>query len=148
MTPVSIVASPRGSNARAGPRRAGVGDEGGEVTTTTLIFPVVLFVILVAVQFALAFHAKSVVTAAAQDGARAAQAEGATGEAGRVEAARFVADNAARLLEEVTVSVDADGDGVHVEVRGEVANVVPGFDLHVTGVADGVTERFRAEDER
>ena len=149
MTPVPAVASvpsravPTGTAARRGG-----GDERGEVTTTTLIFPALLFVILLAVQFALAYHAKTVVTAAAQDGARAAQAEGSTGDAGRAVAERFVADNASRLLQQVTVSVDTDDDTVHVQVAGRVTNVVPGLHLNVTGVAHGVTERFRGEDER
>lgn len=123
-------------------------DERGEITSTTLIFPVLLVVILMSVQFALAYHAKSVATAAAQDGARAAQAEDGTVDAGRAEAVSFVADNASRLLRDVTVTVDADNDTVHVEVQGYVAGVVPGLEMHVTGVADGPVERFRNETER
>ena len=106
------------------------------------------FVILVSVQFALAYHAKAVATAAAQDGARQAQVESGAASAGRVVAARFVADNAPRLLQDVTVVVDSDGETVRVEVRGRVAGVVPGLDLHVSGVADGVVERFRNENQR
>ena len=117
-------------------------DERGEITSTTLVFPALLFVILVAVQFALAYHAKTVVTAAAQDGTRSAQAEGASPADGRAVAEAFVAENASRLLDQVVVTVDADRDHVRVEVAGRVATVVPGLNLRVRGAASGPTERF------
>lgn len=123
-------------------------DERGEVTTTTLVFPALLFVILVAVQFALAYHAKTVVTAAAQDATRAVQAEGGTSGDGTAVAEAFVEDNASRLLDEVAVSVDADRASVRVEVSGRVASVVPGLRLRVRGAASGPTERFVSPEER
>ena len=130
------------------PARRRVADERGEVTTTTLVFPALLFVILVSVQFALAYHAKSVLTAAAQDGARAAQAEGSTRSEGQRVASEFVRAHAPRLVEDVVVDVAGDADRVTVEVRGEVASVVPGLHLSVAGRAAGPVERFRAEGER
>lgn len=128
--------------------RGRAGDERGEVTTTTLIFPALLFVILVSVQFALAYHAKSVLTAAAQDGARAAQAEGSTRQEGERAASEFVRANAARLVEDVDVTVAGDADAVTVVVRGEVSSVVPGLHLTVAGRASGPVERFRPEGQR
>ena len=130
---------------RLRPRR---GDERGEVTSTTLVFPALLLVILVAVQFALAYHAKTIVTAAAQDATRAAQAENAAPGEGKAVGEAFVAANASRLLEDVVVMVDAERDRVHVEVSGRVASVVPGLHLRVRGAASGPTERFVPPGER
>lgn len=112
------------------------------------MFPALLFVILVAVQFALAYHAKTIATAAAQDGARAAQVEGGMAGDGQAVAESFVRENAPRLLEDVMVDVDADGQNVRVEVRGRVASVVPGLRLQVHGTASGPVERFVPQDER
>lgn len=115
------------------------------MTSTVLVFPVLLLVILLAVQFALAFHAKTVVTAAAQDAARAAQARTGTPERARVVGQTFVSDNASTLLHQVNVAVRSDGDTVRVEVRGTVTAVVPGLHLRVAGTADGPLERFRPQ---
>lgn len=133
---------------RPADRRPRGRDDCGEVTTTTLVFPALLFVILVSVQFALAYHAKSVLTAAAQDGTRAAQAYGATPSEGQRVAADFVQQNGSRLVDGVAVDVAADADAVTVRVRGQVASVVPGLRLTVEGRASGPVERFRSEAER
>lgn len=117
--------------------------ERGEVTTTVLVMPLFLFMVFGVVQFALAAHAKAVVTAAAQDGARAAQALEAPPGTGETVANEFVATHANTLLNDVSVNVNADGDNVSVEVTGQVTAVVPGITLRVKGVADGPIEKFR-----
>ena len=117
--------------------------ERAEVTTTVLVMPLLLFMVFGVVQFALAAHAKAVVTAAAQDGARAAQALEAPPGTGEAVANEFVAAHANTLLNDVSVAVSADGSKVHVEVSGEVTAVVPGITLRVRGVADGPIEKFR-----
>jgi Flp pilus assembly protein TadG len=59
-------------------------DEAGIATVeAVLVFPVLLLVIMVVFQFALWYHASGLATAAAQDGARAARAEGATARDGQ-----------------------------------------------------------------
>lgn len=115
------------------------------MTSTVLVFPVLLLVILMAVQFALAFHAKTVVTAAAQDAARTAQAQAGTSAQARTVGEAIVSNNASSLLHDVNVVVRTDGDTVRVEVRGTVTAVIPGMHLHVGGTADGPLERFRPQ---
>ncbi|MGK2959555.1 MAG: TadE family protein [Acidimicrobiales bacterium] len=117
--------------------------ERGEVTTTVMVVPLFLFMVFGVVQFGLAAHAKAVVTAAAQDGARAAQALDAPPGAGESAARGFVATHANTLLHDTSVVVDANGSTVHVEVTGQVNAVVPGITLRVRGVADGPIEKFR-----
>jgi Flp pilus assembly protein TadG len=127
--------------------RRGTG-EAGEITSTTLIFPVVLFMVLVSVQFALGYHAKAVLAAAAQDAARAAQVGDARPGDGERVATAFVTDNARTLLEHVSIDITRDADHVHVRLGGDVTSVVPGVHLRVHAAADGPRERFRAPDER
>lgn len=122
--------------------------EKGQTTAVVLIFPALLLTVFLVVQFALAFHAKSVATAAAQEGVRAAQVDGVDAETGRSVARNFVEAHGRTLLRDVSVSLDADVDDVRAVVRGDVVSVVPGLTLHVVGRAGGPIERFRPETER
>jgi hypothetical protein len=123
-------------------------EETGEVTSTTLIFPVVLFMVLLAVQFALGYHAKSVLSAAAQEAARAAQAADARPGDGERVANEFMAANAARLVHDLDVDVADDRDRVHVALAAEVVSIIPGVPLRIHADADGPSERFRTPEER
>lgn len=122
--------------------------EDGDVTTTVLLFPLVLLLVTVVIQFALAYHAKSVATAAAQDAARIAQAETGTEEGGSATATRLLSAYAGGLLDNVTVDVSRTTNRVTARVSGEVASIVPGMNFRVSGTSSGPVERFRREDER
>jgi hypothetical protein len=108
--------------------------------------PVVLLTVMVVVQLALAYHARQVVTAAAQDAALAATAQGAAADTADT-TARHVLDGAgAGLLRNPNVAVTADPDRVQVTVSGTVASVVPGLEFTVTGTSDSPTERLRPQE--
>lgn len=129
------------------PRRLG-GDEGA-TTELVIAAPAFLFMIMLIVQAGLYFHASSVASAAAQEGARAATVQGGTIAEGQQVARDFVETLAPRLLDDV----EADGryvDGgelVRMTVRGDVTEVfkLPGVDLDFTvqETSEGVIERFR-----
>jgi hypothetical protein len=129
------------------PRRLG-GDEGA-TTELVIAAPAFLFMIMLIVQAGLYFHASSVASAAAQEGARAATVQGGTIAEGQQVAHDFVETLAPRLLDDV----EADGryvDGgelVRMTVRGDVTEVfeLPGVDLDFTvqETSEGVIERFR-----
>jgi Flp pilus assembly protein TadG len=128
-------------------RRLG-GDEGA-TTELVIAAPAFLFLIMLIVQAGLYFHASSIASAAAQEGARAATVEGGTIPEGRQVANDFVATMAPRLLDDVEVDgryVDA-GELVRMTVRGDVTEVfkLPGVDLDFTvqETSEGVIERFR-----
>jgi Flp pilus assembly protein TadG len=130
-----------------GPRRLG-GDEGA-TTELVIAAPAFLFMIMLIVQAGLYFHASSVASAAAQEGARAATVQGGTIAEGRQVATDFVETLAPRLLDDVEVDgryVDG-GELVRVTVRGDVTEVfkLPGVDLDFTvqETSEGVIERFR-----
>jgi Flp pilus assembly protein TadG len=134
-------------------RRRRRGDEGSATTEFVIAAPAFLLVIMLIVQAGLYFHALSVASAAAQEGARAATEAGNTVPDGEREAGEFVRTLAPRLLTGVDVAgqrVDG-GDAVRVTVAGEVTNVfrVPGLDidLSVRESAESVVERFRPSTE-
>jgi Flp pilus assembly protein TadG len=122
------------------------GEDGAATTALVLILPVVLLTLMVVVQLALAFHARQVVTAAAQDAALAATAQGATPDTAD-STARHVLDTAGSgLLHDQAIAVTADAERVHVTVSGTVASVVPGLELTVSGTSDSPVERLRPQE--
>jgi Flp pilus assembly protein TadG len=124
------------------------GDEGA-TTELVIAAPAFLFMIMLIVQAGLYFHASSVASAAAQEGARAATVQGGSIPEGQRVANDFVQTLAPRLLDDVEVDgryVDG-GELVRVTVRGDVTEVfqLPGVDLDFTvqETSEGVIERFR-----
>jgi Flp pilus assembly protein TadG len=130
-----------------GARRLG-GDEGA-TTELVIAAPAFLFMIMLIVQAGLYFHASSIASAAAQEGARAATVHGGTIPEGSQVANDFVQTLAPRLLDDVEVDgqyVDG-GELVRMTVRGDVTEVfkLPGVNLDFTvqETSEGVIERFR-----
>ena len=117
--------------------------EAGEVTSTVFVMPIVLTLILVVVQLGLAWHAKTIVNAAASDGLAATQVDGSTSEAGDDAVRNMLAGSTDQLLSDVTVTVDRHGDTSTVHIEARVANVVPLLPIYVHATASGPTERFR-----
>jgi Flp pilus assembly protein TadG len=125
------------------------GDDGAATTELVLVAPAFLFMILLIVQLGLYFHAISVASAAAQDGAREASLEGSSTAEGEAVARDMVQTLAPRLLAGATVDgelVDG-GSNVRMTVAGPVSQVVtiPGIDLGISVNETAVTpvEEFR-----
>lgn len=78
-----------------------------------LILPALLFILLAVVQLALVVHAHTVITAAAQEGARYGAAEG-----------RTAADGEARAQDVLAAGIGGGGDGFHVAARTAGETVV------------------------
>ena len=126
--------------------RSRLGRERGEVSTTLVVFGVVVLAIFGCVHASLVFHGRSVVSAAAQDGLRAVQAEG-----GSVADGYEAAENTLALapgLDDVRVVVTPGRDVVRVQVTATVRAPLGGFITTVSADVEGPKERFYAEDER
>lgn len=127
-------------------------DERGSSTASTVIaFPLFLFMFMALVQWGLYFHARSQVSAAAQDAARAAQgADGTVEDASAVAHGLLAQPTGSGLLSAVTVDVTRTGGVVRAQVDADVRVLVPvpGFDVHVRGVSQGEAETFEPENER
>jgi Flp pilus assembly protein TadG len=120
------------------------GDRGEAVTETVILVPVLLLLIMLVIQFGLWYHAEHVVQAAAQEGARAARAQGATADDGRARAEAFVAAAGGQTVRSTAVTADRSPDTVTVRVTGEASMVVPGLHLGVSASATSPVEEFRA----
>lgn len=118
----------------------------GSVAASIIILPVVIIAILLAIHFGLVLHGRNVAAAAAQDGLRAAQLDGATAGNGREAAYATLA--LFPNIEAASVSVTKGRDEVHVRISGEVRTPLNGlfntFDIDL----EGPVERFYFESER
>lgn len=126
------------------PRRVPAADRGSAAVELVLLTPLLMVCVLVVVQFALWQHARHVLLAAAQEGARAARAQGATAGDGRKRAYDYIEQLGPDLVTSPVVEVDRGVDAVTVRIRGQAVNIVPGLPLMVAATSAGPVERFRA----
>lgn len=119
-------------------------ERGSAAVEYVLLTPLLMVCVLVVVQFALWQHARQVLLAAAQEGARAARAQGGSAEDGRARALGYIEQIGPDLVSAPAVDVDRGVDVVSVRIRGQAVNIVPGLALRVTAVSAGPVERFRA----
>ena len=133
---------------RRGQRRPDrAGDTGVATVEFVLAVPVLLFCVLLVIQFGLWAHAAHVAQAAAQEGARSARVEMGTEAAGE-ERAKSILSKADGVVSNARVDVMRTDDVARVEVEGTAVAVVPGIDLPVRAVSSGPVERFRGTGER
>lgn len=121
------------------------GEDGDAVSETVILVPVLLLLIMVVVQFGLWYHAEHVVQAAAQEGARAARAEGSSSDEGKARAERFLAATGGSIIDQPVVVVTRDTDHASVLVTGKAVAVIPGLHLGVRARAESPTEEFDAD---
>jgi hypothetical protein len=112
-------------------------------TVAALVMPVVLLLILLAVQVAVGFHARQVVATAAQDGLRAAQDRGGDVDDADAVARRLLTSEADAFLDDIIVTPTRTGAEVTVAVSGSVISVVPWLSWRVTATETGPVEQFR-----
>jgi Flp pilus assembly protein TadG len=122
-------------------------DERGMTTIqVAILFPVVLFWIMLIVQYGLWWHAKQVANAAAAEAVDAAQVSSGSARDGEDAAASYLAQSG--NLDNVTITVSREPTVVTVEVRGDAPQLVPGFEWSVTARSTAPVERFIPEPER
>jgi hypothetical protein len=124
------------------PRR---GERGTITLEAVVIYPLVLLLAWIGMQFALVFLANRVALASAEEGAAAARTRAGTVIAGEHRAHRYLDVLGTGLLTTPTVRVMRTLDTVTVQVSGQAQRIVPGFPLHVTQTAHSPTERFRGD---
>ena len=122
--------------------------DSGEVTTQlVIVLPVILFVVMLAIQSALYFHISHVAGAAAAEGAAAASAMGLSS----AEATRRGRDRADALVRETgtdaggPTSVSVSAREVQVTVRTRVPMIVPFFPSLAIRTVVEPRERFISE---
>jgi Flp pilus assembly protein TadG len=128
-------------------RRRGRRDDRGLVTVElTIVAPLVLWWLMLIVQYGLWWHAKQVADAAAAEAVDVAQTLDGTAADGEDAALDFLAQSG--NLDNVSVSVDRGTDVVAVEVQGDAPQLVPGWDWSVTARSQAPIERPIPRDER
>jgi Flp pilus assembly protein TadG len=122
------------------------GDAGMTATQVAVLFPVVLFWLMLIVQYGLWWHAKQVANAAAAEAVDAAQVQAGTAAEGEAAAASYLAQSG--NLTSVTITVERGPAVVAAEVQGDAPRLVPGFAWAVTARSQAPVERFIPEPER
>jgi Flp pilus assembly protein TadG len=118
------------------------GDEAGLASLElALLMPVLLFWVMLIVQFGLWFHAKQVAVAAASEAVDAARLPGST--TTEAEAGALTMSRAGNLADPV-VNVDRDARQITVRVEGRAPQLVPGFAWTVAARQTAPVERFVA----
>lgn len=115
-------------------------DEGLSTVELAVLTPVLLFWMMLIVQFGLWYHAKHVATAAADAAVDTARLPDGTARAGERDATAVLAS--AGNLRSPSVTVERRRADVVAEVTGAAPQLVPGFSWRVTARASGPVERF------
>ncbi len=126
--------------------RRGRGEDGLTATQLAIVMPVLLFWIMLIVQYGLWFHATQVASAAAAEAVDAAQVPDGLGTDGEMAARSFLAQSG--NVRDVAVEVDRSAEWVMVRISGRAPQVVPGIAWSVASVAEAPVERFVAQPER
>jgi Flp pilus assembly protein TadG len=111
-----------------------------------ILFPAVLFWLMLIVQYGLWWHAKQVANAAAIAAVDAAQLSDGSAANGDRAARAFLRQ--AGNLSAVEVIVDRGPAVVTAEVSGDAPQLVPGISWSVTARSQGPVERFIPEAQR
>ena len=122
------------------------GDSGSSAVELVLITPALMLVVFVIVQAALYMHARHLVTAAAQHGARIARAAGMSTTAGtgdaRSETLNYLHTVGGDMTNSPEVTVTRDATTATVVVHADAISILPGLHLSVTAASRGPLEQF------
>ena len=117
-----------------------------------MLFPVVLLILFGVIQGALYFHGRNVAMAAAEQGVRAARADGQTDRAGpaTARARAFLADTGELgNMTALSITPDIAAGTVRVTVTARTISLLPGVrGPRISQTAAGVIERFTNNSDR
>lgn len=119
-------------------------DTGSESVGLAVLFPVVLLLILSAVQGGLWWHAHAVASQAAQAGVDAGRPVGATTTTAAQAARSFATRAGSGVLTTPEAQAAVTGENVQVTVSATAPRLlpIPGLDIEVSAAARAVKERF------
>lgn len=105
-------------------------DERGEgAVSAAIIAPIIITTTFGLIQAGMYYHARNVVSSAAQVGVEDARAYGASAGAGQSSAQHYLDEVAPTLLEEVSVSSSRGGGTARVSITASAPSLVPGISL-------------------
>ncbi|AXK35850.1 pilus assembly protein [Streptomyces armeniacus] len=117
-------------------------DRGAVSVQLVLVVPALLILSLLAVQFALVWHAQHLAQFAAQDALAATRVKDAGTADGHAAARSRLKTLGGRVFTSPEVTVHRSKTHAGVRIEGRVLHVVPGLNLHASGAASGPVERL------
>ncbi len=123
-------------------------ERGANSLELAMYAPLMMFIVFLAVQFAMSWHASQVASAAAREAARVARIEGGTDPAldqGEDRGRDYAEALGGKVLLGVDVDVVRIGDQVRATVSGTAVEVIPGFTPSVSETVQGPMESFRPD---
>ncbi|MHB1615126.1 MAG: TadE/TadG family type IV pilus assembly protein [Actinomycetes bacterium] len=128
---------------RAGQARRPDGERGSFTLELAVLFPVFLLLVLVIVQAALYFFARSIALSAAQRGADTARLQGHNPAEGLTAATRFATEQGNGVLTALAISTaGSTATQVSVTVTGRALTIVPGLGFTIRQVATAPRETY------
>lgn len=119
---------------------AGVGERGSASIQLVILMPALFALMFLGVQAALMYQGRTIVLAAAQEGARVAAAEHGTAAQGITTARSFVASTSAGMTN-VTAQADRSAVAVRVTVSAHTVSVIPGWNPLISQSASMPVEK-------
>lgn len=133
-------------NASVAPRRQRFRGDRGDVIESIVVLPVLLIMMLLVVQAGLAFHARQVMSTAAQDGAATAAASDSSVGAGQALTDQLVTDAVGGLVTNYSSTAGSNGAEVTVVATANATKVFPLFPTLTLSVSASATiEQFEAQ---
>jgi Flp pilus assembly protein TadG len=124
-------------------KRRRLGDDGSITLETVIAFPIVLTLVLLTINAALWYQARSTALAAAQEGVRAGRAFHANPQIATTTALSFARTTGNGFLFSPDVNTNGStATTLVVHVHGSAVSLVPGLHLAIDQVARGPIERF------
>ena len=125
---------------RRGPRRATAHDRGSVSAQILVAWPVVLTLLLLAIQAVIWAYASYAAQAAADRGVDAARALGGTSTTGEIETQQVLNQLDAGPLNDTQISVNVDAASATVRIDGHAQQIIPWLHLPVHAQATGPLE--------
>ena len=120
------------------------GQRGSVTLEFVVIFPLLMLLVWIAMQFVMVFFANRVALAAAQEGVRTARDRAGSVAAAERRSRRYLDEIGSTLLLHPEVRASRTADTARVQVTGQAQQLIPLFvRLHVVQVAESPRERFR-----
>ncbi len=117
-------------------------DRGYSVLEAAITLPIIFFLLMIVVQWAIVWHSRNVAQAAAQEALRSAQSYQSTAAIGQADGNNYLAHVAPHALGGGCVTVTRSATTVTVRVRCKVMSVIPFGTFYATETMSGPVERY------
>jgi len=117
-------------------------DRGYSVLEASITLPIIFFLLMIIVQWAIVWHARNIAQAAAQESLRTAESYQSSAAAGQQDGDTYLAQVAPHVLGPGCVNVTRSATTVTVHVHCKVTSVIPFGDFSVDETVSGPIETY------